>query len=117
MTVEQLGRTLGLRQVAGGTERLAEDVSGCYAGDLLSWVMVKASPGNAWITVMGVLNSVAVAVMGGLSCILLAENAPLDRDAAERADKEGVPVFVSELAAAELAEKVICALREGTGFL
>ena len=50
--------------------------------------MHKASARNAWITVMGGINSIAVAVMDDLSCILLAEDSSLDQEAKERADKD-----------------------------
>ena len=112
MTVKSLARRLELRQVAGGEKNLDATVSGCYAGDLLSWVMANAKAGSAWITVMGVRNSVAVAVLRGVSCILLAEEAPLDRDAKEQADREGLPVFVSARPAAGLAAKTVALLEQ-----
>lgn len=112
MTVHMLAQRLGLCQVAGGEKNLNTPVLGCYAGDLLSWVMHKASAGNAWITVMGGINSIAVAVMDDLSCILLAEDSSLDQEAKERADKEGVPVFSSSLTTVALAVKISLLLEE-----
>jgi hypothetical protein len=54
-------------------------IEGGYTGDLLSWVMGKASYGNAWITIMSNINILAVASLLELSCIILAENAETDQ--------------------------------------
>ena len=70
-------------------------VTGGYAGDLLSWVMSRCAPGDAWITVMGSLNAVAVAVLADAACIILAEDAALDNDAATRAEMQSVPILRS----------------------
>lgn len=78
-------------------------IEGGYCGDLLSWVMGRAQAGDAWITVMGNVNAVAVAVLADVACIVLAENAPLDEDARERAASEGVPVLRSSRQAYPLA--------------
>ena len=40
-----------------------KEITGCYCGDLLSWVMSRAKEGDAWLTVMGNVNAVAVAVL------------------------------------------------------
>jgi hypothetical protein len=38
-----------------------KEITGGYTGDLLSWVMGRASCGNAWITIMSNINIIAVA--------------------------------------------------------
>lgn len=96
MTVAGLAKTLDLKIIAG-SDGLEREVSGGYCGDLLSWVMGRASDGDAWITVMGTLNAVAVAVLADISCIILAENSPLDDEAKKRADAEGVPVLQGDM--------------------
>ena len=57
MTVKQLQEKLNLQYICN--EALAEEknVTGCYCGDLLSWVMSKATEGDAWLTVMGNVTS------------------------------------------------------------
>lgn len=95
MTVEQLAEQLNIKIHAGiaGANR---QVCGCYIGDLLSWVMGRAHEGDAWLTVMGNINAIAVATLADASCIILTENAPLDPEAKERADEQEVPVLVTE---------------------
>ena len=62
MTVAQMTTVLNLKVLAGrqSMERL---VAGGYCGDLLSWVMGRAKEDDVWITVMGNLNAIAVAVL------------------------------------------------------
>ena len=94
MNVCELSAALGCTVLAGegGLDR---PVTGGYCGDLLSWVMGRAHEGDAWITVMGNLNAIAVAVLADTACIILAENAALDADAKARADEQDVPVLQS----------------------
>ena len=112
MTVRQLRQRLGLALLAGEGVCLERPVTGCYAGDLLIWVMGKAKQGDVWITVMGGVNSVAVAVMNDLSCILLAEDAPLDSLAQRKAVEMGVAVLGSSNSSAALAAEITGLLRE-----
>ena len=102
MTVQQLKEALYVKLLAG-EEGLSQEVSGCYIGDLLSWVMGRAQEGDAWITVMGNLNAIGVAVLADTSCIILAENAWLDEDARQKADQHGVAVLGSERNSYQLA--------------
>ena len=95
MTVVQIAKALDLKILAG-EEGLNRPVTGGYCGDLLSWVMGRAREGDAWITVMGNLNSIAVASLADTACIVLAERAEFDEDAKARADEEGIPVLGSE---------------------
>ena len=65
MNVKELKEKLDLQYICN--EGLAEtkDVTGCYCGDLLSWVMSRATEGDAWLTVMGNVTSIGVAVLKG----------------------------------------------------
>jgi len=109
MTVKELCGALSLEVLAGG-DGLDAPVSGCYVGDLLSWVMGRAKGGSAWITVMGNVNAIAVAKLVDLSCILLCEQAPLDDAAKEQADANGVPVLAGAQPAYALAVQVAALL-------
>ena len=100
--MEPLAKKLDLIPAAG-VEDMDREVTGGYCGDLLSWVMGRAQEGDAWITVMGNLNAIAVAVLADTACIILAEDATLDEDAKQRADQQGVPVLKSSRHAYELA--------------
>lgn len=73
------------------------EITGAYAGDLLSWVMGRANPGNAWVTIMTNVNIVAVAALVDISCIILSEGVSLSRDVVETAKAKNVNVLSTGL--------------------
>lgn len=94
MDVKTLMDTLELRLLCG--DDLSGEIKGCYCGDLLSWVMSRAQEGDVWLTVMGNINSIGVAVLAEVACIVLTENAALDADALKRAEQNGVVILQTE---------------------
>ena len=88
MKVNELIEKLSLEVLCEGNTD--SEITGCYSGDLLSWVMSKAKEGDVWLTVMGNINSVGVAVLADVACIVLTENAALDNDALSRAKQNDV---------------------------
>ena len=101
MTVKELAQALELTILTEGD--IHKEVTGCYSGDLLSWVMSKAKAGDAWLTVMGNINAVAVAVLTDCACIILTENAALDDVALQKAELQGVTFLRSDKNAYELS--------------
>lgn len=110
MTVSELESKLNLTVLCEGD--LTRKVTGGYCGDLLSWVMGRAKEGDAWITVMGNINSIAVAVLSDVACIVLAENSTFDSDALERAKIQNITVFRSDYDQYTLAVKLSKLLKE-----
>lgn len=92
MTVRDLSKSLNAEIIAG-ENGVDNEVTCGYCGDLLSWVMGRAKNSSVWVTVMGNINSIAVAVLADISCIILAENATLDADAKIKADEQEIPVM------------------------
>lgn len=76
-------------------DSLEREIGGVFSCDLLSFVMGRAPADCAWVTVMGNVNAVAVAVLADVSCIVLSEGAALDSMARERAEEQGVAVLSS----------------------
>ncbi len=101
MTVNDLIAVLNAEVLVTGD--LSRPVTGGYCGDLLSWVMGRAKAGDAWFSVMGNVNAIAVCVLADVACLVLCENATLDDAARTRADMEGVTVLRSSCSAYELA--------------
>ncbi len=91
MDIKELKEKLDLTLVCG--DDLERKITGCYCGDLLSWVMSRAREGDVWLTVMGNVNSIGVAVLADVACIVLTENAAFDDDALKRAEQNGVVVL------------------------
>ncbi len=101
MTVRDLITEFSLETLVEGD--LDRAVTGGYAGDLLSWVMGRAKAGDAWLSVMGNVNAVAVCVLADVACLILCENAALDDTARTRAELESVTILRSNSTAFALA--------------
>ncbi len=104
MDIKTLMERLDLTLVCGGD--LEREVTGCYCGDLLSWVMSRAQEGDAWLTVMGNVNSIGVAVLADVACIILTENAALDSDALKRAEQNGVTILTTAKNSYQVAAEI-----------
>ncbi len=81
------------------------EVKGAYIGDLLSWVMGRASASNVWITIMSNINIIAVATLSDVSCILIAEGVTLPEEVIVLANSKNINIISSQLAAYECAVK------------
>lgn len=94
MTVKEFAERNGLVLETGEGER---EFTGVYCCDLLSIVMGRAPADCAWVTVMGNMNAVAVAVLADVACIVLAEGMGLDNESRARAAQENVAVIRTPL--------------------
>ena len=104
MDVKELIEKLDLKVLCG--EDFSKNINGCYCGDLLSWVMSRAQEGDVWLTVMGNVNSIGVAVLADISCIILTENAALDDDAKKRAEENDVVILTTSKNSYQLATEI-----------
>ena len=88
MTVKALQEQLGWTAFhMAGPDR---QVTGAYAGDLLSWVMGRAGQYCAWLTIMSNQNVAAVALMADVACVVLTEGVRPDEDLLRRAREKEV---------------------------
>ena len=104
MNVQQLSIAADLKAITLPCPE--REVNGVYIGDLLSWVMGRATEGNAWITIMSNPNIVAVASLAEVSCIILAEGVAPDEGVAKTAEAKGVNILSSDKSAYEIAKKL-----------
>lgn len=104
MKIKELAEKLNLKVLTPYDED--REITGCYSGDLLSWVMSRAKEGDVWLTVMGNINAVAVAVLTDCACIVLTENASLDEQAKDKAELQGICFLQSEKNAYELSVEI-----------
>ena len=105
MQIGEMAEALGWKLLTENTDTTRE-VKGCYVGDLLSWVMGRARSGQAWITIMSNINTVAVASLADTAGIVLVEDAALDADAKARAEQQEIAVYGTSLPAFETALKI-----------
>lgn len=87
-------------------DNLDQHISRPYCCDLLSIAMSKAPTDSAWVTVMGNINTLAVAKLTDVACIILAEGAVLDQIALEKAKTQKITVFGTDEPIFEAALKV-----------
>ena len=104
LTVKELKEKLALEEISlPDSDR---EVTGCYIGDLLSWVMGAAQSGDAWITIMSNINIVAVATLCDTSLIILAEGVTVDDEVKKSAIAKGINILSSPKSAFALAVEI-----------
>ena len=74
----------------------SKEISKIFCCDLLSIAMAKAPKDGVWVTVMGNRNTLAVATLADVACIVLAEGATFDEATLEQARTEGIAVVRTE---------------------
>ena len=104
MTIKTLIEQLSLEEIT--VADYDREVTGGYAGDLLSWVMGRAEDGDAWVTIMTNINVIAVATLADVACVVLAENVPVEADVVNAATAKGVTLLRSADATFTLCKRI-----------
>ena len=102
MTVRELPEKLPLDLLEQEEDRA---ITGVFCCDLLSVAMAKAPEDSAWVTVIGNANTVAVATLADVACIVIAEGYSFD-DSAVSAAKGKVALLRSDKPAYETAVSI-----------
>lgn len=105
MTVQNLLDSGAFRTVNVG-ENPEREITVPFCCDLLSIAMGRAPAGCAWVTVMGNMNTLAVASLADAACIIMAEGAALDEVALKKAKEQEITVLDTELPIFDAALKV-----------
>lgn len=95
MTVQCL-LELGVFDVLNQGADVSREITTPYCCDLLSIAMGRMPAGSAWVTVMGNVNTLAVASLADAACIILAEGNTLDKPTVEKAKEQGITVLMTE---------------------
>lgn len=98
-----LAEKLNLTVFNNGEDR---EITSVYCCDLLSVVMGKGKADSAWVTVMGNINSAAVAVLVDIGVIVLAENTKPDENLLNKAKDENLTILGSTEPIFETALKI-----------
>ena len=96
MILEEICHELSLETLTARS-KLARQVTGGYASDLLSCVMSKAQAGNVWVTLQAHANIVAVASLLNLAGIIVTEGVVPDAATLTKAEEEGIPLMTTPL--------------------
>lgn len=114
MTVGEMAQRLGLEVAAGspaGEGVLERPVTGGYCSDLLSDVMANAKEGVAWITIQTHKNVVAVALLTGVACVIMAGGRKPDEDSIAKANEEKVALLCSSETSFSVAGRLYSLLK------
>ncbi|MDI6801151.1 MAG: DRTGG domain-containing protein [Thermodesulfovibrionales bacterium] len=72
------------------------EVTGCYISDLLSDVMANSKGGELWITLQTHPNIVAVAVIKGISGIIITNGRLPENDTIKKAEAEKITIVTTQ---------------------
>ena len=113
MTVQELIDS-GIFGVVNAGEGLEREITKPFCCDLLSIAMGRAPEGCAWVTVMGNMNTLAVASLADAACVIMAEGAALDEAVRKKAADQEITVLETEEPIFEAALAVWKKLQAGT---
>jgi len=105
MKIRDIVKTLGLK-VISGEEFLEREVTGGYAGDLLSDVLANSQKGYVLITLQIHRNIIAVASSKELSGIIIVNGRKPEKETLKKANEEKIPVMISNLLTYEIAGRL-----------
>jgi predicted transcriptional regulator len=83
-----------------------KEIGSVYCCDLLSIAMSRMSEEAAWVTVMSNLNTLAVASLTDVSCVILAEGVAVEDNMLSKAKEQGIALFSTELPVFEAASMI-----------
>ena len=108
LDITKLGYQEGVRDYTVGVieELLEGEVTGGYAGDLLSDVLANSEKGYVWITLQIHQNIIAVASSKELSGIIIVNGRKPKEETLMRANEEKIPVMISNSLTYEVAGKL-----------
>jgi hypothetical protein len=92
---------------------LDREIAGCYVSDMLSDVLANSEPGQLWMTQHTHSNVAAVSSVKDLAAVVVLGGNAIEPDTIKRADKEGVTLIESPLAAFEAAGRFYAASKKG----
>ncbi len=96
MTVQELIDS-GLFAVVNVGENPEREITKPFCCDLLSIAMGRAPAGCAWVTVMGNMNTLAVASLTDSDCFIMAESALLDVVAMKKVVEQEYTVLTTDM--------------------
>lgn len=91
--ISDVAKELGLNiRVSGDVHK---HLTGCYISDLLSDVMANSEEGQIWITLQTHPNIVAVAVIKGISGIVITNGRSPESDTVKKAESENITILTT----------------------
>ena len=105
--VERLGLEVWTHGEKGDLE-----VTGGYAGDLLSDVLANSEPGDLWVTVQVHPNIVGVAAIKDLTAIILVNGRRYQEETIKKAQEQGIVLASTSLSTFEVVGRLYKMLKD-----
>ena len=82
------------------------EISGCYAGDLLSLCMSSIESNNIWLTVQTNINILGIASLCEVSSVIICQNMNVSYDVVKKAREEKISLLRSDKTVYELSNLI-----------
>jgi hypothetical protein len=103
ITLKQYLEHINAEIITPSVDAASITITDGYVSDMLSDVMGTAKENQVWITIMKHMNTVAVASMTGIPCVLFAKDTRPDASVVEKAIQEDICLAVSDKQVFDLA--------------
>jgi predicted transcriptional regulator len=103
--LKDIAKALDLK-IMTGEKFLDREVTGGYAGDLLSDVLANSKSGNVWVTLQTHINIVAVASAKDLCGIVIVNNRVPEEETLKKAEQERIPIMTSSSTTFKVAARM-----------
>lgn len=104
MKIKDIASSLNLDIICRGNGD--KQVESAITGDLMSFIVGKATSGSIWITVQNHLNVAAVAVLKEIPLIIITSGRAVPSDLKERCEIEGITLASSDESTFKLCSKL-----------
>jgi predicted transcriptional regulator len=103
MTVKEIAEKCAFKILNSAESADAKEIKSVYCCDLLSIAMSRMSEEAAWVTVMSNMNTLAVASLTDVSCVILAEGVAVEDNMLAKAKEQEIALFSTDLPVFEAA--------------
>ncbi len=103
MTVKEVADKFPFKVLNSSENTDKKEIGSVYCCDLLSIAMSKMTDEAAWVTVMSNMNTLAVASLTDVSCVILAEGVAVEDNMLAKAKEQEIALFSTELPVFEAA--------------
>ncbi|HEX8948395.1 MAG TPA: DRTGG domain-containing protein [Dissulfurispiraceae bacterium] len=110
LTIDEIVARLGLDVKVKGD--MGKYVTGCYISDLLSDVMANSKDHELWITLQTHPNVVAVAVIKGISGVIVTNGRSPEPETVKKAEAENVTIITTSHSTFDTAGQLYGLLKE-----
>ena len=104
MKISELIKKLNLEVLSDFA--LDGEISGCYAGDLLSLCMSNIESKNLWLTVQTNMNILGIASLCEVSAVIICQDMKISDDVVKKAREEKISLLRSDKTIYELSNLI-----------